>query len=369
MVDQVTNYIGKLTNEKNLSDDDIYLYLVLIVSTAFAGLMHVALLIVMLIIDLPLLIALNILSIAIYFFALVRLIRKKQYTSAGVIIAAEVIFYILNVSFYIGTSHYVVLYYFVILFMQLIIPYGEVKTRVFVSVAIWVSIIASLLVGVSHAPSHAVLPPGHDLFLLMVNVNLAFIGIVVLLISSNMIRTIITKSNTIRLEHYKNQANTDSLTGLYNRRYSKSFFSAIVEKNAEGPWCVAMLDIDDFKNINDSLGHMAGDAVLCNLSNVLKRSLRKTDLLFRWGGEEFLLFLSHVELESAVKIAEKVLKQIAGTPFSHGQNAINITVTIGVCELDINNIEASIELCDKRLYQGKSKGKNMVVSCDPSDKE
>ena len=364
MIKLVTDYISKLAEEENLSDDNIYLFLVLIVSTIFAGLMHVALLFVMLGIALPFLAMINAISISIYAFALIRLIRKKQYTSAGVIIAGEVIFYILTVSFYIGTAHYIILYYFVIIFMQLVIPYGEIKVRATVIMVTWLSMITSLVIGVHHAPIHEILSQGNSMFLLMSNVNLAFGGVIVLLVSSNTIRAIIAKSNTARLEQYKNQAHTDSLTGLYNRRYSKIFFADVLEKQAETPWCVAMLDLDNFKHINDTLGHLAGDEVLRSVSNILKKNLRKTDVLFRWGGEEFLLFLSNVELKSAVIVLEKILKQIASTSLSYGKNAINFTVTIGVCLLDINEIESSIEFCDKLLYKGKSTGKNVVIFSD-----
>jgi len=364
MLNPIKGYIGKLVNEHNLSDDDIYLYLVLLVSTTFAGIMHVILFFVMLVIGVNFLAAVNILSIIIYSYAVARLVNKKHYKSAGIIIAAEVIFYMLAVSYYIGTGYYVILYYFVLLFLQLTIPYDYIKTRILVSVAIWISIVASLLIGEYHTPVQSILSPQSGTLLLMTNVNLSFLGVVIELLSSNAIRTIIANSNTVRLEQYKNQANTDSLTGLYNRRYATDFFNSIIKKNLDASWCVAMLDIDDFKHINDTLGHLAGDEVLRNLSATLKKRLRKTDSLFRWGGEEFLLFLFDVEFESAVKILDKISEQIANTPLAYGQNAINITVTMGVSPLDTDNIEASIELCDKRLYCGKNLGKNTIVFCD-----
>ena len=364
MQELVKDYIIKLIDEKNLSDEDVYLYLILMISTFFAGIMHVILLLVMLAIGLPFLVGINVISISIYTLALVRLIKKRRYTSAGVIIAGEVIFYILTVSLYIGTSHYVILYCFVILFMQLTIPYGGIKARVMVSAAVWISMIVSLQIGEYRAPMQATLSPENGMMLLMTNVNLAFGGVIIQLVSSNMIRKIIADSNAARLEKYKNQAHTDPLTGLYNRRYAKDFFASIINRSTESPWCVAMLDIDDFKQVNDILGHQAGDEVLRNLSNVLKANTRKTDLLFRWGGEEFLLFLPDIEFESAVKILNKILQQIANTPLIYDQNAVRITVTIGACRLDVNDIESSIELCDKRLYLGKSSGKNQVVFGD-----
>ena len=366
MIRWLTDYIGKLTGEAKFSDNDVYLYLILIVSTACAGLMHVVLLFVMMVINLPFLAGINVISVTIYFLAIIRLIKKRQYTSAVVIIVAEVIIYILAVTLYIGTSHYIILYCFVILFIQLTIPYGNVKTRTLVSATIWISMILSLMIGFYHASMHVVLLPEHSMLLLMVNVNLSFGGVIVLIISSNMIRTTITKSSMARLESYKNQAYTDSLTGLYNRRYSDIFFSSVVKKEIE-PGCVAMMDIDNFKDINDTWGHLVGDEVLCSISNILKKSLRKTDLVFRWGGEEFLLYLSNVDIEKSVKVLEKILKQIEDAYVIYGGETISVTVTIGGSMMDVNDVEASIKLCDERLYKGKNSGKNKVVFGDTPD--
>jgi len=358
------NYITRLIEEKKLSDNDIFLYLILFVSTAFAGLMHVVLLCVMLVINLPTLIIVNVGSLLVYAASLIGLVKKRHYTLAGVIIVAEVICYVLVVSLYVGTSHYIILFCFVVLFIQLIIPYSSVKVRVVVSAAIWVAMIVSLLIDESHILMKVMLSAESNMILLMTNVNLAFFGVVILLVASNAIRTAITKINATRLELYKNQARTDSLTGLYNRRYADDFFTQVFHEKMENTWCVAMLDIDDFKQINDTLGHAAGDAVICGLSNILKTNLRKTDALFRWGGEEFLLFLADVEIEAAAKILDKIAKQIRGKRFSVGQKMIDVTVTIGVSVLDVNDIEGSIERCDRRLYYGKNNGKNVVVACD-----
>ena len=364
MISLIKKYINKLSEEQNLSDEDIQLYLVFIVSTFFAGIMHVVLLFVMAVIGLPFLAAVNVGSIGVYASSLIWLIKKKQYTPAGIVIAGEVVCYILVVSIYIGTVHYVILYYFVVLFMQLTIRYSGVRTRILVSVVIWLSMTASLLLGAYHAPMQEAIAPNGHMLLIMANVNLAFGGVVLLLTTSNMIRAIIAQTNTMRLEQYKNQAHTDSLTGLYNRRYAKDIFFGMMVKETERPWCVAMLDIDDFKTINDTLGHLAGDEVLRNLSGVLRKNLRKTDALFRWGGEEFLLFLSDVELESAVRILEKILRQVAATPIPYGHSTIRMTVTAGVSAVNLGDVEGSIELCDKWLYDGKNSGKNKVVFCD-----
>ena len=157
------------------------------------------------------------------------------------------------------------------------------------------------------------------------------------------------------------QSNTDALTGLNNRHHAKLFMENLVNAPIKGNWCVAMLDVDDFKQVNDMLGHPAGDEVLKHVANILRRSLRRTDAVFRWGGEEFLIFLADVEEEIAAGILEKTRKHIANSPLDTGKHVLAFTVTAGVVAVDLTDLKGSIARCDERLYFGKQNGKNQVV--------
>ena len=362
MVKWIHSQINTLIEKHSFSDENLYLYLILIIATLFACAMHIMLITLTISFGLwPLQVA-NLASIIIFAVTLAALIKYKTYTLTGLVIAIDVIAYTLFASYITGTGNYIILYYFVLLLMQLIIPYSSIKTRVAVTIIILSAIIISLILGEFSSPILELTKRESSFFMSMFNVNLAFWGILIELVASNVIRSTIAQINTIRLEEYKNLAQTDPLTGLYNRRHADVMFAELFEKDVDRNCCVAMLDIDNFKCINDSMGHQAGDMVLCNLANILRSNLRKTDMIFRWGGEEFLVVLADIQLSSAAKILEKLRLNIENYTVVLADSAdINFTVTIGVSELVPHKIRESIKLCDARMYMGKESGRNSII--------
>jgi diguanylate cyclase (GGDEF)-like protein len=157
-------------------------------------------------------------------------------------------------------------------------------------------------------------------------------------------------------------ANTDPLTGLFNRRYAETYFTDILNTREGVPYCVAMLDIDDFKRVNDTWGHACGDEVLVFLAGFLTASLRRSDLIFRWGGEEFLMILENVELPTAYAILDQLRQGLADTVIKTRERDLRITVTIGAAALDSAAVDDCIKKSDGNLYIGKRKSKNVVVA-------
>ncbi|MDR3052504.1 MAG: GGDEF domain-containing protein, partial [Coriobacteriales bacterium] len=155
--------------------------------------------------------------------------------------------------------------------------------------------------------------------------------------------------------------NTDALTQLYNRRYAHQYFEKIRADVPRLDWCIAMLDIDNFKTINDTYGHAVGDAVLTELAVQLTSMLRQTDLVFRWGGEEFLILLLARNVDIAYNVLDKVRRRLATSQEIEEHVGLRFTVTLGVSKLDLDAIEQSIESCDQKLYLGKNSGKNKAV--------
>lgn len=158
---------------------------------------------------------------------------------------------------------------------------------------------------------------------------------------------------------------TDYLTGLTNRRHALEKLD--VENNrhlrSKRPYCVMLIDIDDFKVINDQRGHAAGDCVLKQISRIFVEHVRQHDMVSRWGGEEFLILLPENTLEEGRQVAEKLRKQVEEHIFTCDSDPLRVTISIGV--------EASkaghpplyfINLADKKLYRAKAAGKNRVVS-------
>ncbi len=164
----------------------------------------------------------------------------------------------------------------------------------------------------------------------------------------------------------KQMAITDALTGLHNHRYFQQLFSQELgrAKRYEKPLSIIFMDIDDFKKFNDTYGHANGDLALALIGKIVTRSLRRIDIAFRYGGEEFAVLLPETRLESALQVAERVRERIEKDtmdmlPFVAGHG---ITVSIGVAcyPLDGSTREELFAKVDALLYKAKEGGKNMV---------
>lgn len=159
-------------------------------------------------------------------------------------------------------------------------------------------------------------------------------------------------------------ANTDSLTGLLNRRYMMSEIETEKINVDRGgmSFTLIMIDVDNFKQINDQYGHDGGDFVLVTLAEKIKFGLRKNDLISRWGGDEFLIMLPEVELATSQIVAEKIRKRILNSPFIFHETDIPVTITLGVSQCDRNTgIGSSLRKADLALYKGKQGGKNRIT--------
>lgn len=164
-------------------------------------------------------------------------------------------------------------------------------------------------------------------------------------------------------------ARTDDLTDLSNRRHMIELMQYEMNRVERGgePFSLLMIDLDDFKLINDSYGHDAGDVVLREVARRLCETVRKYDSIARWGGEEFLLLLPETKHEGSLIVAEKLRQRIALTPFTleRAQKSIHVTVTVGVSTYEFGLTSADcIKLADQSLYRGKQSGKNRIGGLD-----
>ncbi len=160
----------------------------------------------------------------------------------------------------------------------------------------------------------------------------------------------------------------DSISNLYNNRnfYEEiqNYFKLYQRQNERGHksnFTVALLDIDNFKSINDTVGHLAGDCTIKHFAEVLKSAIRSTDKAFRYGGDEFVILLPDTDIFEAVVVAEKVRKRIYESPFMLNGNKISVTVSGGVASFEeAESINDLLEKADQRMYKSKSKGKNKI---------
>ncbi len=163
-------------------------------------------------------------------------------------------------------------------------------------------------------------------------------------------------------DRYKHLAAIDPLTSLFNRYKFIELFTTELHamEQREQPMSMLMLDIDHFKQINDSFGHNAGDDVLVGISDLLKTKVRNIDIVSRWGGEEFIILLPTATLQQARTIAEKIRIDIEQQQFAIG---LKITISIGVHQVATGDkLEESISKADRALYKAKLDGRNCVAA-------
>ena len=198
----------------------------------------------------------------------------------------------------------------------------------------------------------------------ILNIMIFFVGMFILakaVNNSNLLyRTLLSKDN----EELEELAQEDFLTGLSNRRSLYNQFEYMhYEAEGEFSCCVAIGDIDDFKQINDAFGHEIGDAILVQMSKIIKSMTRENDIVCRWGGEEIVIVMPNMPKDLAYVRLEKIRQKIAESSVKSNGDEVFTTITFGLyyhfgrCDL-----EQLVSKADQLLYMGKRNGKNQVVA-------
>jgi diguanylate cyclase (GGDEF)-like protein len=186
---------------------------------------------------------------------------------------------------------------------------------------------------------------------------------------SKRLSTLVNFSDDLQQEsqRYKLLSNTDPLTGTLNRNgfaqeISQRAPNEILMRNTT----MMVIDLDNFKRINDSHGHDAGDAVLRELAQVIHKNTRANDLFVRWGGEEFILFCESTNAQHALLIAEKIRAAVETTPIGYNEKNIAVTISIGISVAESQEyFEGLFRRADQALYRAKHLGRNCVVLAEP----
>ena len=158
-------------------------------------------------------------------------------------------------------------------------------------------------------------------------------------------------------------ANTDSLTGLLNRRRFTALGERAIENTPTDNIWVIMLDIDHFKRINDTYGHAAGDTAIRDFASIIRNRVGKDGFIGRMGGEEFAAILENYEMDSAIKMAEEIRRETAAHVTVHESEKFRFTASLGVAQWHKGEItiEAALDRSDQALYSAKAYGRNRVV--------
>jgi diguanylate cyclase (GGDEF)-like protein len=179
----------------------------------------------------------------------------------------------------------------------------------------------------------------------------------------------VTKAEKDSLQKLFDLAVRDPLTGLFNRNYFTTVLDRLLSVTSDRPAAMLMLDLDHFKQVNDSFGHPVGDLVLAHIANLLAAETRGQDLAARYGGEEFLMLLHNLSLDGGVRVAERIRNTVESSPLFAGGEKIAMTVSIGVA----STLEAGgdsrllVELADRRLAMAKHQGRNRTCALAVSD--
>lgn len=235
--------------------------------------------------------------------------------------------------------------------------------RIVLTLLTFLSLNLSLLYGLAHKPLY-VLP--HIELLSIASVNAVLVAFVLLLSMSNIANKAAQSRYLRQLETAKNDSMIDPLTGLWNRRYfheNETYFS---EQARTAGCCVAMLDIDHFKNINDTYGHGFGDEVLQHFAGRLRGRLRAQDVIIRWGGEEFVVLLLGTSLSNAQRIIDELRQEVRADELYYAEgnadDMVSYTFTAGVSEVASRlSMTEALSNADKNLYFGKQNGRDQVV--------
>jgi len=180
--------------------------------------------------------------------------------------------------------------------------------------------------------------------------------------------TEITKANKIisqlskEIKTLESTSNLDPLTKIFNRRALDTYLSNVCSnKRTHYQIHLLMIDIDDFKLINDKYGHIAGDKILILLSNIIRKTLRDGDKIFRYGGEEFVIVLNRIDNKECFNIANRLLALVRGNKMIYKGNTLRITISIGATRFNPGDTpELLIDRADKALYKAKNNGKNQI---------
>ena len=366
--------IKKSSNKKYERLDAVMRFLV---SNAFSftvgvmGLVHAVLMVIFWIGGVIPLVQFNFMSVIVYAFCLV-LCRFGHILPVYVSIILEVTIYSIVSTYYVGLRCGT--YCFLFSIIPIIIYFGSTlfkgRQRWGVAVMLILNFVAFVVVYFSFYFQDPVYVVSSAITLVLVIFS-AF-AMVFATIFYN-IMYIYSSENTMSVLELKNKqlsadAHEDALTSLLNRRGFLPLVKSLMDDRKHKKFSIAFCDLDDFKRINDSYGHEAGDEVLKHTTMMIKQELPGCDIC-RWGGEEFVILLRDCDLASAKIKVERLRKTIESNPTSFFGKQIFVTITIGLEQFTpkYTEPEAVIKKADERMYYGKQHGKNILVFDDAAD--
>lgn len=313
----------------------------------------------------------NVVVVAFYLIHFFVFIRKEKYLFVFYTSVAEILIYATISSIILGWEWGFTMYTLSMVPAAFYLTYTlpNLKSRIFVP-CITSSIVGAGFILVRAAcgriePYYGKLNTGNlQICLYYFNIIIAFF--ILVLFSTLFALEINYMQKQLEMENrvLGEAANYDPLTKLLNRRCMNEHLKEVLEEAEERgrQFCIMLVDIDDFKKVNDTYGHDCGDEVLIAIANAIATDVREEDAVCRWGGEEILILIKS-DLDIARRVGERIRKDVMNTVVNHAGAKVQVTLTIGVADhKKKQTIRAMIEEADRNLYYGKAHGKNQVVT-------
>jgi diguanylate cyclase (GGDEF)-like protein len=323
----------------------------------------------------------SLVGMSITFLMMCFAIKNTNITLAISLLFASAVygfaFYLVNNKSHVKLSSYIIIYSLYALMLYLVYSGGVASTgplwifivppvslyvhglrRGLKNITVFVLLICLIMFIPQSVYAHAIYPIEFKLRLLYSFLTISFLSALYEYSRSQLYNNALELNQKLHhLAHY------DDLTGLHNRRDAqRKLNKKMAVANISKPFSILLCDIDFFKLVNDKYGHSAGDAVLTELSQVFKASLRETDYVARWGGEEFLFILAQTDQTEAFDVAERLRCAVFQKTVSLDDEDIKVTVSIGIKEYQQNlTSDQLINDADKALYEAKRLGRNRSI--------
>ena len=313
----------------------------------------------------------NILSVVVYIFCFI-LCRFRLIMPAYVSIILEVTIYTVISTYYVGLKCGT--YCFLFSIIPIIIYFGSYlfkgSKRLSIAIMPLLNFVVFIALYLRFGNSEPIydLAPAARLFLVFYS---AF-AMVFSVIFYNAMYIYMSEHEVTNLEQKNRQLSTDAqedaLTSLLNRRGFLPLVDELMKDEGSSKFCVAFCDIDNFKHVNDSYGHEAGDEVLKHITLLIRKEMNGSEVC-RWGGEEIVILMKDSDIEQARERMEHLRKSVEVTPTLFFNKVLYVTITIGVAQNNeiYKDPEDVIKTADRRMYYGKQHGKNVVVYEDNKD--
>jgi len=176
----------------------------------------------------------------------------------------------------------------------------------------------------------------------------------------------------IQIDELAELVSTDALTGLFNYRHFKTVLQAEMDRSKRSgiPTSLVLVDIDHFKAVNDTYGHEVGNRALVHIAKILLGEVRTTDIICRYGGEEFAMIFPETHLNLAVKVADRIRQMVADTPVRYNDGEFTVTASMGASvymKTSVLGLDNFVDSVDKYLYEAKKSGRNCICHVDYSE--